>query len=181
MRADRVGLCGQSSGGHLAMLAAMRPRRCALCLDPDARAPTDASVAAVAMVWPVINPLSRYRHARRALRQRHPAGLGRQHPVPPRPVLEDRGGDGRGQPGAGAGNRGAGADPARAVAAGAAGDNAHDYRDPDSPVELNEPERFAGAYRRAGGTIEMVSVPYATRADDSHEPVKTFLLAQLTA
>ena len=66
--ARRVGLVGQSSGGHLAMLAAMRPhdpRYCAIALE-NADAAFDASVRCVAMTWPVINPLSRYRHAKRA-------------------------------------------------------------------------------------------------------------------
>ena len=61
--ADRIGLLGQSSGGHLAMLAAMRPddpRYLALPLEDGARA-VDASVRCVGMMWPVINPLSRYR------------------------------------------------------------------------------------------------------------------------
>ena len=60
---NRVGLVGQSSGGHLAMLAAMRPndaRYTEIPLDG-----VDATVQAVVMVWPVINPLSRYRHAHR--------------------------------------------------------------------------------------------------------------------
>ena len=35
-RPDLIGLSGQSSGGHLAMLVAMRPQRCALCGDPAA-------------------------------------------------------------------------------------------------------------------------------------------------
>jgi acetyl esterase len=63
-----VGLSGQSSGGHLAMLIAMRPkdkRYGAIPLPGGAQ--QDASVACVIMSWPVINPLSRYRHAKRGL------------------------------------------------------------------------------------------------------------------
>jgi hypothetical protein len=59
-------------------------------------------------------------------------------------------------------------------------DAPHDYRDPDSPVDANEPERFVGAYREAGGRIELVSLEYADRAATSLEPVKAFLLAELT-
>ncbi len=50
------------------MLVAMRPRDpryCAIAL--PAGAAQDASVRCVVMSWPVINPLSRYRHAKRAL------------------------------------------------------------------------------------------------------------------
>ena len=64
LRADAVGLSGQSSGGHLAMLSAMRPadpRYTAVALPGGAA--VDASVQAVVMQWPVINPLSRYRNA----------------------------------------------------------------------------------------------------------------------
>ncbi len=69
LEASRIGLSGQSSGGHLAMLAAMRPgdpRYGSLAL-PAGFAPQDANVQCVVMTWPVINPLSRYHHA---LRQR---------------------------------------------------------------------------------------------------------------
>src|SRR5258707_95863 len=72
-RPDLVGLSGQSSGGHLAMLVAMRPhdpRYAAIALPAGSQAhdaPTpDATVRCVIMSWPVINPLSRYRHAKRA-------------------------------------------------------------------------------------------------------------------
>src|SRR5580658_10291008 len=64
-----IGVSGQSSGGHLAMLVAMRPhdpRYAALAL-PAGSAAQDASVRCVVMSWPVINPLSRYRHAKRSL------------------------------------------------------------------------------------------------------------------
>ena len=61
-RADRVGLIGNSSGGHLAMLLAMRPddRRYGAIALPG----TDAHVGCVVMCWPVIDPLGRYRYAR---------------------------------------------------------------------------------------------------------------------
>ena len=61
---NRVSIGGASSGGHLAMLVAMRPndQRYAAIPSPSG---VDASVKAVVMQWPVINPLSRYRHAKR--------------------------------------------------------------------------------------------------------------------
>jgi acetyl esterase len=66
-RAELVGLSGQSSGGHLAMLVAMRPRdaRYAAIPLPTGSSAQDATVGCVLMSWPVINPLSRYRHAKR--------------------------------------------------------------------------------------------------------------------
>ena len=62
---DRVGILGVSSGGHQAMLAAMRPqdpRYVALKAPGDAT--IDASVRAVVLCWPVIDPLGRYRYAK---------------------------------------------------------------------------------------------------------------------
>ncbi len=61
----RVGLLGTSSGGHMAMLVAMKP------LDPRYAAlphhggqhSFDASVGCVILGWPVIDPLGRYHHA----------------------------------------------------------------------------------------------------------------------
>jgi acetyl esterase len=65
-RADRFGVIGISSGGHQAMLAAMRPRDkryAAIPLAGDGA--LEATVAAVVMVWPVIDPLHRFHHAKR--------------------------------------------------------------------------------------------------------------------
>lgn len=46
-------------------------------------------------------------------------------------------------------------------------DPVHDYRDPDSPLDLNEPERFVENYRKAGGTMDLVHVEQANRSDPS--------------
>src|SRR6516165_7377192 len=66
-RPDLVGIAGSSSGGHQAMLAAMRPNdsRYAAIPLPAGSPSVDATVRAVAMSWPVINPLSRYRNAQK--------------------------------------------------------------------------------------------------------------------
>ncbi len=66
-RAEMVGVAGTSSGGHQAMLTAMRPRdpRYAAIASPAGARGVDASVKFVAMCWPVIDPLSRYRYAQR--------------------------------------------------------------------------------------------------------------------
>ena len=65
-RPDMVGILGVSSGGHQAMLAAMRPndpRYVALSLPGDAA--VDASVRCVVLCWPVIDPLGRYQYAKK--------------------------------------------------------------------------------------------------------------------
>src|SRR3981081_1829812 len=64
-RADRVGVLGVSSGGHQAMLSAMRPndaRYAALPLPGGQQ--FDAKVHCAIMCWPVIDPLGRYRYAK---------------------------------------------------------------------------------------------------------------------
>jgi acetyl esterase/lipase len=177
----RVALCGQSSGGHLAMLAAMRPldpRYTALTL-PVGSPDVDASVSAVALVWPVINPLSRYRHARRARDSATPpAWVG---DIPSRHDLywKTEAAMGEGNPLLALETAESVQTPAAIWIQGRPNDMAHDYRDPDSPVDANEPERFVGAYRRAGGQIELVAVDYATRAEAHLEPVRAFLVKRL--
>ena len=59
-------------------------------------------------------------------------------------------------------------------------DPVHDYRDPESPLDLNEPERFAANYRKAGGEIEIVDIEQATRSSDtSSEPLAAFFAKHL--
>jgi len=66
-RADMVGVLGISSGAHQAMLNAMRPRdpRYAAIPLPAGAPPVDATVRAVVMCWPVIDPLGRYHYAKK--------------------------------------------------------------------------------------------------------------------
>ena len=66
-RADRVGVLGVSSGGHQAMLAAMRPADARYAALPLAGKPAvDAKVHCAVMCWPVIDPLGRYQYAKAA-------------------------------------------------------------------------------------------------------------------
>ncbi|HYK15239.1 MAG TPA: alpha/beta hydrolase [Burkholderiales bacterium] len=66
-RADRVGVLGVSSGGHQAMLAAMRPADALYAALPLAGKPAvDAKVHCAVMCWPVIDPLGRYQYAKAA-------------------------------------------------------------------------------------------------------------------
>ena len=62
---DGLGGLGLSSGGHMVMLSAMRPRDARYASLPlDSGADTDASLAYVMMGWPVLDPQARYLHAR---------------------------------------------------------------------------------------------------------------------
>jgi acetyl esterase/lipase len=67
-RPDRVGALGTSSGGHLLLLNALRPhdpRYSALPLEPPARLPPGPLLHHLALCWPIVDPLERYRWARR--------------------------------------------------------------------------------------------------------------------
>jgi acetyl esterase/lipase len=181
VRPDQIGIAGQSSGGHLAMLAAMRPNDSRYSSVPlRAGSPAvDATVRAVAMSWPVINPLSRYRHAQKlekgpnppafsvgmkekhdtywktedAMREGNPMLLlerGEKVPMPPALWVQGR------------------------------PDIVHDYHDDDSDFAGNEPERFVSNYRKAGGDIEIVYVDNEARSTSaSFDPVTAFFRKHL--
>ncbi|MEZ5819036.1 MAG: alpha/beta hydrolase fold domain-containing protein [Hyphomicrobiaceae bacterium] len=62
---DRIGYIGISSGGHQAMLAAMRPSDTRYGAVATADVPKgDASVQCVVLLWPVIDPIGRYRYGK---------------------------------------------------------------------------------------------------------------------
>ncbi len=56
-----VGVLGSSSGGQLAMLNALRPTHPDYCTEAPELGGVDASVAFATVLWPVIDPLARYR------------------------------------------------------------------------------------------------------------------------
>jgi len=155
-RPDLVGISGQSSGGHQAMLVAMRPRdpRYAAIPLPAGAPAHDASVRCVVMSWPVINPLSRYRHAKRAAAE----------PTPPnwsKSVIERQDAFWQSEANMSEGNlvlaleRGEQVQTPPAVWYQGRGDMMHDYKDIESDFPGNEPQRFVAAYRKAGGDIDL--------------------------
>jgi len=153
-RPELIGISGQSSGGHLAMLVAMRPRdsRYAAIPLPAGTAAQDASVRCVVMSWPVINPLSRYRHAKRALAAGGEWGKG---------IISRHDSYWRSEANMEEGN------PTMALERGeklvlppaiwfqGRGDTVHDYKDPESNFPGNEPQRFCANYKKAGGEIAL--------------------------
>jgi len=176
--AQRVALVGQSSGGHLAMLAAMRPhdpRYAAIKVDGSQ---VDASVRCVAMTWPVINPLSRYRHANRLRAGEHPpawtADIPERHDV----YWQNEANMEEGNPLL-ALERGEQLQTPPAIWVQGHPDQVHDYRDPESELDLNEPERFAQRYKEAGGSCEVVYTEFGARAVGSLDPISRFLAEQL--
>jgi acetyl esterase/lipase len=178
-RPDLVGITGASSGGHLAMLAAMRPNdpRYTIIALPAGSSNVDATVRCVAMAWPVINPLSRYRNALRE-RAKGTAWVG--------DIPERQGSFWKNDENMIDGNpvlmleRGEKVPTPPALWVQGRPDPVHDYRDPESPVDLNEPERFAAAYRKAGGKIEVIYIDYAARTSAaSHDPIAAFFLKEM--
>ena len=170
-RPELIGISGQSSGGHLAMLVAMRPRdpRYAAIALPAGSA-QDASVRCVVMSWPVINPLSRYRHAKRAVAggadwakpiiPRHDAYWGSEANMEegnPMLALE----------------RGEKVELPPAVWYQGRGDVVHDYKDPQSDFPGNEPERFCANYKKAGGEITLESIDMERHAGHGPDLSKT--------
>jgi acetyl esterase len=156
-RPDLIGLSGQSSGGHLAMLVAMRPNdsRYAAIPLPAGTPAQDASVRCVIMSWPVINPFSRYRMAKRekleSIIARHDSYWRTEDAMAegnPTMALE----------------RGEKVLTPPAVWYQSHGDAVHDYRDPESPVEGNEPQRFCADYRKAGGSIALEYIDMVRQA-----------------
>jgi acetyl esterase len=155
-RPELIGLSGQSSGGHLAMLVAMRPkdpRYTAIAL-PAGTPAQDASVRCVVMSWPVINPLSRYRHAKRAAVSANP-------PEWPKSIVPRQDSYWKSEANMAEGNptlileRGEKVLTPPAIWFQGRGDILHDYKDEDSSFDGNEPQRFVVAYRKAGGEIAL--------------------------
>jgi acetyl esterase len=155
-RADLVGLSGQSSGGHLAMLVAMRPRdpHYAAIPLPLGSGRHDATVRCVVMSWPVINPLSRYRLAQRALAGANP-------PEWPKSIIPRHDAYWRNEANMAEGNPMLALERDEKVATPPAiwfqsrCDLLHDYKDVEASFPGNEPQRFAANYRKAGGEITL--------------------------
>ena len=173
-RPDLVGLSGQSSGGHLAMLVAMRPhdpRYASIALPAGAPA-HDASARCVIMSWPVINPLSRYRHAKRAAASANP-------PAWPTSIIARQDSYWRSEAAIAEGNptmaleRGETVLTPPAIWFQGQADTMHDYKDVESDFDGNEPQRFCARYRAAGGAIALEYLTMERQAGSSPDLAKS--------
>jgi acetyl esterase/lipase len=153
-RPDLIGISGQSSGGHLAMLAAMRPNdpRYTTIPLPAGTPAQDATVKCVIMSWPVINPIGRYRFAQRQNEKKAewaPDIIDRHNQFWTNDanmtegscmlILE----------------RGEKVTLPPAIWHQGRGDVMHDYKDEDFKGSETEAPRFANNYKKAGGSIEL--------------------------
>jgi acetyl esterase/lipase len=186
--ADRVGVSGQSSGGHLAMLIAMKPRDPRYAAQSLAGSSADASVRCVAMSWPVINPLSRYRWAKAENARGAEWAAG---PIEGHDMFwqtEANMADGSCIL---ALERGDKVETPPALWIQVPKDPQHNYKDPDGTYAGNEPERFCEAYREAGGTIDLVYfdapqrftsvAPTSPAAQDAFARIASFFKQHLAA
>jgi acetyl esterase/lipase len=148
----RVGLIGGSTGGHLSMLAALTPAAFAGTV-VDAPDDVDARVAYALPLWPILDPLARYRYLRDRVANPTPA---RDRFFQAERLID-----------AHHGFFGDEATMARASALRVVESGEAETLPPiwiahpelDENVTLPMTERFAAAYRRAGGTAELSVFP----------------------
>jgi acetyl esterase/lipase len=149
-RADLVGALGTSSGGHLVLLNVLRPD------DPryaSAELPgVDASVPFAVVCWPVADPLTRYR----SVQERGVERLVSAHERfwPDEAAMEE------GSPQAILARGEAVRTPPVLIMQGTADDN----------LTPDMASRFADAYARAGGTIELTMFPGMPHAFIPQDP-----------
>jgi acetyl esterase/lipase len=171
--AEQLGVLGYSSGGHMAILSAMKPHDPRYAEIPLDGAPElDASVAYVIMAWPVNDPLARYHHAkslgRTEMLENHHRYWGDEAAMAdgnPILILE----------------RGESVElPPSLIVQGA----------DDDVLAPRTAERFAEAYGKAGGVVEMALYPGAghgyardpgPNAARTLDLIKSFVARQLRA
>ena len=180
-RPDKVGMIGISSGGHQAVLAAMRPGDARYAAQPlEGGAAIDARVQCVVAVWPVIDPLQRYHHARRlqAAGGKYPEQIDRVIPAHIK-YWGDEVAMEEGNP-IGALERGEAVDLPPVLYVQGANDIVHPRKDL---------ERFVAAYARRGGSVDLalyegeaegfIRNPASTKAEPALRRIVDFVHKQL--
>jgi hypothetical protein len=131
----------------------------------------DASVRCVIMSWPFINPLSRYRHAKRAQMQT-PA------PEWPKSIIGRHDSYWRSEANMAEGSPTVALEKGEKVLTPPAiwyqahGDIMHDYKDTESTFDGNEPQRFCAAYAKAGGSIALEYIDMERKPGSSPDLAK---------
>jgi acetyl esterase/lipase len=184
---ERFGISGASSGGHLAMLSAMRPfdaRYTLLELDSGGDAPVDATVRCAGLVAPVINPLSRYRNALAIGRRPDPPEWALNVPASHDTYWKTEQAMAEGSPVLALERSEDVATPPAIYIQGQP-DEVHIYVDParedtGETEPITEPERFVRGYRKAGGEIELVYIDTDARQSPLlYEPLARFFSENL--
>jgi acetyl esterase len=126
----------------------------------------------VIMSWPVINPFSRYRHAKRAQAGANP-------PEWPKSIIARHDSYWRSEANMAEGNpllaleRGEKVLTPPAIWFQGRGDTVHDYKDTESTFDGNEPQRFCANYRKAGGEIALDYIEMERHAGSSPDLSKS--------
>lgn len=148
----RIGGVATSSGAHQLMLSALRPRDPRYTTIPLEGAAQDASLAFIVLCWPITDPLARYRmvtsNGNTRLAEAHRAYW------PDEAAMED-------------------ANPQLIIERGEAGElpPALELQGTnDDNIVPDMPDRFAAAYRKAGGALELVKFPGQPHAFTARDP-----------
>jgi acetyl esterase len=176
-RPDLIGALGTSSGGHQVMLTALQPHEPSYAALPlPGPLERDATLDFVVLCWPIVDPLARYRWARRAgktnLVEKHDAYWGTEDAMAagsPQRIVERL-------------ERHAFRFPAALVIQGTGDDN----------IPYSMVEHFVDVYRRAGGNIHLELFDgephgFIKQQPDSHpaaralECIRVFVRAQADA
>ena len=183
-RADLLGVCGQSSGAHIALLVAMRPNdpRYSTIPLPAGSPDTDATFHCLNMFWPVINPLGRYRLAKKISGEPSPPDWAVRH-IP----LHDAywGSEAcmsEGSPLAALQRR----EPVNVVPAlliQPRQDQQHIYDDPSAQEPGTDFDKFIAAYRAAGGSLDvaMYDAPQYFTVNEPGSPAALDAFARMIA
>jgi acetyl esterase/lipase len=159
-RPDLVGGIGTSSGGHQLMTCAMRPhdaRYAKLPLPSD----HDASLAFAVVAWPVIDPLARYR----MVKEKNMAGYSEAHEA----YWPDEDAMAEGNPQLILERREDVLLPPTLYIQGTA----------DAALPPDMADRFAAAYRRAGGSLDLKKFPGQAHTFITKEPTSAASLQAL--
>lgn len=160
-RSDRVGGIGTSSGGHQLLLNALRPRDARYAALPLAQSAAPQAISRVlhhlALCWPIVDPLERYRWARRtglhklvSLHERYWRDEAAMADGSPQRILDDRTQD-------------PGELPDLLVAQGTADEN----------IPAGATQRFIEAYLAAGGKADLrlfAGLPHGFITRDVRQP-----------
>lgn len=153
---DLLGVCGQSSGGHIALLIAMRPDdpRYARYKLPTGSPEVDARFHCLNLFWPVVNPLGRYRFAQELCKRPDAPDWAVRHPVLHERYWGSEAAMAEGSPLVALEN-GEEISTLPLQWIQPVVDQQHIYQDPSSTLPGTDLDKFIAAYRKAGGTVDM--------------------------